>query len=192
MKLERNFYLQNGLDLGKSLIGKILVHESKEGITKGIIVETESYMGENDPASHSYKKNSTRTKIQYEIGGHAYIYLIYGMYHCMNVVANEKNIPESVLIRALEPIEGIELMKKRRKTEKLKNLCSGPGKLCQAMGINMTHYGTDLCDNIIYIEDNKKDYEIEQSKRIKIDYAGDAKDYLWRFTAKNNKYISKK
>lgn len=192
MKLTRKFYLQNGIDLAKSLIGKVLVHNSPEGITKGIIVETEAYMGHIDPASHSYKQNSKRTQIQYGDGGYAYVYLIYGMYHCFNIVASNKNNPESVLIRAIEPIEGIELMKKRRKTDKINNLCNGPGKLTQAMAINMNHYGTDLCSNIIYLEDNlMKNFEIVESKRINIDYAGEAKDYLWRFTAKDNKFVSK-
>lgn len=195
MKITREFYQRDAITVAKDLLGLTLVHETKEGITKGIIVETEAYMGLKDAAAHSYKNTrSGRTNVQYGVGGHAYIYLIYGMYYCMNVVTNELNIPEVVLLRALEPIEGIDLMKQRRGTDKILNLCSGPGKLCSAMGINQANYGMDLCGNQLYLEkfpEHKSD-EIIASKRINIDYAGDAKDYLWRFTMKDNKYISAK
>ena len=198
MKVNRDFYQRSAIEVAKDLLGLILVHKTKEGITKGKIVEVEAYMGPIDPAAHSYKNiKSGRTEIQYGYGGYAYIYLIYGMYYCMNIVTNTENIPEVVLIRALEPIDGIDLMKQRRKTEKLKNLCSGPGKLCAAMGINKNNYGMDLCGNQLYLEypDNmfhKESIDIVASKRINIDYAGEAKDYLWRYTIKNNDYISVK
>lgn len=151
-------------------------------------------MGEVDAAAHSYKKKSTRTNIQYGEGGFAYIYLIYGMHYCMNIVTNKPDKPEAVLIRALEPIEGIELMKKRRKLDKVINLTNGPGKLCMAMGINKDNYGMDLCSDQLYLEypTINEQVEVIPSKRINIDYAGEAKDYLWRFTIKNNKYISVK
>lgn len=199
MKINREFYQRTALEVGKDLLGLILVHETKEGITKGRIVETEAYMGVVDKASHSYgNRKSVRTQIQYKEGGFAYIYLIYGMYSCMNVVCNKEDIPEAVLIRGLEPIEGIELMKKRRNTERILNLCSGPGKLCEAMGITREQYGMDLCGSRLYIEkgdfirDKDEETQIEQSKRINIDYAEEAKDYEWRFTIKNNKFISKR
>ncbi|WP_033168104.1 DNA-3-methyladenine glycosylase [Clostridium sp. KNHs205] len=195
MKLSREFYRQDGINLGKALLGKVLVHESEEGITKGIIVETESYMGVIDAAAHSYKgKRDGRCNIQYNEGGYAYIFLIYGMYNCMNIVANKENIPEVVLLRALEPLEGIDIMEKRRKNTKFKMLLNGPGKLCQGMGITKEHYGLDLCNSKLYLEEPKKSekIEIETSKRINIDYAGEAKDYLWRFTIKNNPYVSVK
>lgn len=195
MKLPREFYHQDGVSLAKALLGKVLVHKTDEGITKGIIVETESYMGIIDAAAHSYKgKKDGRCNIQYNEGGYAYIYMIYGMYYCMNIVANKENIPEVVLLRALEPLDGIELMEKRRKNTKRKALLSGPGKLCQAMRIGKEDYGTDLCGSQLYLEEpeTKTDFEIEASKRINIDYAGEARDYLWRFTIKGNPYISVK
>lgn len=193
MKLTREFYQKNGIEVAKNLLGKVLVHKTKEGTTKGIIVETESYMGKIDKAAHSYKKGSyERTKIQYEQGGYAYVYMIYGMYYCMNVTANKENLPEAVLIRALEPLENIELMQKRRKTNNIKNLCSGPGKLASAMGITKEQYGLDLLGDELYIEDyNKTEFEIEATKRINIDYAEEAKDFLWRFIIKGNPYVSK-
>lgn len=194
MKLSRDFYQRSAVEVAKDLLGCSLVHESEEGITKGRIVEVEAYMGNQDPAAHSYNNRSARTEIQYGEGGFAYIYLIYGMYYCMNIVTNSIDQPEVVLLRALEPLEGIELMKLRRKTDKIRNLCSGPGKLCIAMGINKTHYGMDLCGEQLYLEtpDQKDNLEIAATKRINIDYAGEAKDYLWRYTIKDSKYLSVK
>lgn len=195
MKVTKDFYQRTALDVAPELLGFVLVHETKEGITKGIIVEVEAYLGPIDAAAHSYKSpRSTRTEIQYGEGGYAYIYLIYGMHYCMNVVANSMDIPEVVLIRALEPVEGIELMKERRGTDKFDNLCSGPGKLCSAMGINKSNYGMDLCGNQLYLEypKNQETVEIVASKRINIDYSGEAKDYLWRYTVKGNKFVSLK
>lgn len=195
MKLPREFYRQDAVSLAKALLGKVLVHHTPEGVIKGIIVETESYMGVIDAAAHSYKgKKDGRCNIQYNEGGYAYIYMIYGMYYCMNIVANEENVPEVVLLRALEPLEGIPLMEQRRNTNKRKALLSGPGKLCQAMEIGKDSYGTDLCEDILYVEEpeQRTDFEIEASKRINIDYAGEAKDYLWRFTIKDNPFVSVK
>jgi DNA-3-methyladenine glycosylase len=193
MKITKDFYQRNALEVAKDLLGLVLVHKTDQGITKGKIVEVEAYMGTIDAASHAYKTKSQRTNIQYEEGGYAYIFLIYGMYYCMNIVANEANVPEAVLLRALEPVAGIELMKERRKTDKLMNLCSGPGKLCDAMGIDKNNYGMNLFEDVLYLErpDTLEEIEIEASKRINIDYAGEAKDYLWRFTIKDNKFISK-
>lgn len=194
MKLKREFYLEEGVSLAKNLIGKVLVHESADGITKGVIVETEAYMGKIDDAAHSYKGKSERTNIQYGMGGYAYIYLIYGMHYCMNIVANVEEHPEAVLIRALEPIEGIDLMKLRRKTDQIRNLCNGPGKLCQAMEINKSHYGIDLCGDIMYLEENNHCdiVTVVASKRINIEYAENSKDNLWRFTLADSKFISAK
>lgn len=194
MKLKRDFYNRDALTVSEEILGKTLVHITEEGITKGKIVEVEAYMGPQDKAAHSYGNlYSERTKIQYGEGGFAYVYLIYGMYICMNIVTNKESIPEVILIRALEPLEGIELMKKRRKTDNIKMLCNGPGKLSQAMGITKENYGDDLCGGSLYLEDGivipKK--QILKSKRINIDYAEEAKDYLWRFTIKDNPYVSK-
>ncbi len=190
MKCQREFYLRNGLEVAKDLIGKKLVHNSPEGLTSGIIVETEAYMGAIDAAAHSYKGLTERTKIQYGVGGYAYVYLIYGMYACFNVVANIEEIPECVLIRALQPIDGIELMKIRRKKNNLRDLCSGPGKLTQAMGITKNHYGKDLCDDEIFIEEKIFNPTITATKRINVDYAGDAANYLWRFIFNDSEFIS--
>lgn len=192
MKLKRNFYVRPGLSVARDLIGKQLVHCSSEGVTKGIIVETEAYIGPEDAASHAYKSLRTeRTEIQYGIGGYIYIYTIYGLHTCMNVVANQKDLPEVVLIRALQPTVGIELMQNRRQKQSIRELCNGPGKLSQAMGITKNCYGMDLCGNELYIETvSGIDLSVSATKRINIDYAGEAVNYLWRFVLSNNKFIS--
>lgn len=192
-KLDRSFYNRNVLTVAEEILGKILVHKMPEGIVKGRIVEVEAYDGSMDKAAHAYPNLLTdRTRIQFGEGGYAYVYLIYGMYHCMNIVTGNVNEPQVLLLRALEPVEGIELMEKRRKTTKLKNLCSGPGKLCQAMGITGEDYGKDLCGNEIYLEDAPAllAENILRSKRINIDYAEEAKEFLWRYTIKDDPFVS--
>ncbi|HHX56104.1 MAG TPA: DNA-3-methyladenine glycosylase [Clostridiales bacterium] len=193
MKIKKDFYKVSALELAPKLLGLNLVHNTKEGITKGKIVEVEAYMGTKDKAAHAYSGIPTkRTKPMFGEAGHSYVYLIYGMYYCMNVVANKVGKAEAVLIRALEPIEGIELMNNRREGKVLKQLCSGPGKLCIAMGINKANNEMDLSGNQLYIEDpkEKEEFVVEKSKRINIDYAQEAKDYLWRYTIKDSKFLS--
>ncbi len=192
--LQRDFYQRNANLVAPDLLGKILVHDSKSGRTSGIIVEVESYVGPEDKGAHSYmNKRTPRTEIQFGPGGYAYIYSIYGMHYCFNVVTNGINKPEVVLIRALEPFEGIELMQARRKTNKIGELCSGPGKLCTALDISNSNYGEDLCRNILYIDNwlQIPKSEICVSPRVKIDYAEECKDYFWRYYIKDNDYVSK-
>ena len=193
MKLEREFYLCDGIGLSKKLLGKVLVRNKNGIITSARIVETEAYMGPNDKGAHSYGgKREGRCSVQYGPGGFAYVYLIYGMYNCFNVVANGPEKPEVSLIRALEPLTGIEHMMSRRNTDKVKNLCSGPGKLCMAMDIDRSLYGADLCGDELYlIDDGYSGFEIQATKRINIDYAEEAVDFPWRFIIKGNKFISK-
>ncbi|HOA96168.1 DNA-3-methyladenine glycosylase [Acetivibrio saccincola] len=193
MKLKRDFYERDTLEVAKELLGKYIIRVSEEGTTVGKIVEVEAYIGPLDAAAHTYRgKRSSRTEVAFGPGGHGYVYLIYGMYHCFNIVTNVQGKPEMVLIRAVEPVEGIELMKKRRNTEVLKNLCSGPGKLCQAMDITKKLHGIDLCGDNLYLLDNEKvrEEDIIFTPRINIDYAGEAKEYPWRFLIKDNKFIS--
>lgn len=193
MKLPKEFYQRSGLEVAPDLLGLTLVHNTKEGILKGKIIEVEAYMGTKDAAAHSYSgKPTKRTQVMFGPAGFAYVYLIYGMHYCMNVVNNDINVPEAVLIRALEPLEGIEIMKRRRQGRKLKDLCNGPGKLCSAMGITKEHNGMDLTGDQLYLErpENKELFTIERSKRINIDYAKEAKDYLWRFTIADSPFLS--
>ncbi len=177
------------------MIGKYLVRNSDAGTTIGKIVEVEAYMGTKDAAAHSYKGVITdRIRVMFGEGGHAYVYMIYGMYYCFNIVTNGLNVPYAILIRALEPIEGIELMQKRINKEKITQLCNGPGKLCKAMAINKNDNGIDLCGNKIYLIEGERIEEenIIATPRINIDYSGAAKDYLWRFIIKDNPYLSRK
>ncbi|MBR2518278.1 MAG: DNA-3-methyladenine glycosylase [Selenomonadaceae bacterium] len=192
MKLPREFYLRDGLTVARELIGKKIVTNLPEGLTGGIIVETEAYMGTRDAAAHSYRGKTERTKIFFGAGGFVYVYLIYGMHLCTNVVANVEDVPEAVLIRALEPTDGIELMKIRRGKKNLRELCSGPGKLSQALGVTKNFYGADLCGEEIFIETTDFQTEISATKRINVDYAGEAANFPWRFIAAGNKFLSVK
>ena len=192
MKLTREFYLRDGLTVARELIGKKLVTRLPEGVTSGIIVETEAYMGTIDAAAHSYRGKTERTKIFFGAGGFVYVYLIYGMYLCTNVVANAADVPEAVLIRALEPVDGVELMKLRRGKNNLRELCSGPGKLSQALGVTKNFYGADLCGEEIFIETTDFQATVAATKRINVDYAGAAADYPWRFVAAGNPFLSVK
>mgnify|MGYP002626913110 CR=1 FL=1 len=192
-KLTRNFYLRNACTVAYELIGKILVHRQNENITSGIIIEAEAYRGPEDKAAHSYNNRRTaRTEIMFHDGGFAYVYMIYGMHCCFNITANIYGKPEAVLIRALEPLEGIDIMKARRKTDSVKNLCNGPGKLCSAMGITRELYGEDLCSENLYVTDNKKPAPIvSTSPRINIDYAEEYINVPWRYYAEGSRYISR-
>lgn len=192
-KVLRDFYNRDVLTVAEEILGKTFVHITREGVTKGKIVEVEAYNGSCDKAAHSYKNlRSRRTEVQYGEGGYLYVYLIYGMHICTNFVVNRVNMPEVLLLRALEPVEGTELMKKRRKTENIKILCNGPGKLSQAMGIGRENYGDDLCGDNFYLEDAPvlAEREIVRTKRIHIDYAQEAVDFPWRFYVRGNPWVS--
>lgn len=193
-KLERCFYERETLEVSKDLLGKYIVHNVADGRTMGKIVEVEAYIGPEDPACHAYKgKCTNRTKVMFGQGGHAYVYLIYGVYYCMNIVTSQESYPEAVLIRAIEPIDGLERMKKRRGTDKLLNLCSGPGKLCAAMGISKIQNGIDLCGETLYLLEGERISPecIVSTPRINIDYAGEGRTYPWRFIIKDSPFVSK-
>jgi len=191
VKLKSAFYLnENVLEISKALLGKKLCTQFDEAYTSGIIIETEAYAGITDKASHAYGGRRTqRTQTMYMKGGVAYIYLCYGMHHLFNIVTNQKDIPNAVLIRALLPVDGITTMLKRRKKNKLdKTLSSGPGSLCQALGITVHSDGTRLDSDKIWIENTTidlKDYKITSSPRIGIAYAKEHALLPWRFCLKN-------
>lgn len=189
-KLPRAFYNRPTLKVAKELLGKYLVVNKKGKKLSGKIVETEAYIGPDDPASHAYRGMTRRNKIMFGNPGYAYVYFTYGMYHCLNFVTEKKGYPAAVLIRALEPVEGIGVMTKRRKKEKPEDLTSGPGKLCQALGIDRSLCGADLCGKIIYVEDRgEKKGAIVSASRIGIDQGRDKK---WRLYLKNSKFVSRK
>ena len=202
-RLPQSFYeAYDTRTLAQKLLGCELVHNSPDGITSGIIVETEAYL-QDDPACHAYQKRTTRTEPMYAAAGTIYVYLIYGMYQCVNVVSNKINCGEAVLIRALQPTAGIELMEMRRalsrknnspilqKPVSLKELCRGPGKLVQAMGIERSiHNAQSLVDSNLYImpSTSGEPFEVEISKRIGLTQGA---DFLYRYSIKNNPFVSK-
>ena len=192
MTLDRSFFMRSTLQAARELIGQELVCVTPVGETRGVIVETEAYLGTADDAAHSYRGRTERVRALFGSKGCAYIYLIYGMHLCLNISCGPDENPECILVRALEPVSGIELMQRRRNTERLKNLCSGPGKLCAAMGITRSHYGADMCDcsSGLYLE-TRTSLEAVASRRIGIDYAEKCRDELWRFTAKGNSFVSR-
>src|SRR4051812_33493100 len=190
-RLPEEFYEQTTLNLAKELLGCLLVKETNEGIAAGYIVETEAYIGPGDRAAHSYQNRRTkRTEVMFHRSGLAYTYLMHT--HCLfNVVSGGEEKPEAVLIRALEPRTGIELMKRRRGLEDLKSLTSGPGKLTKSMGISIEDYGRPLTSPPIYIAKGICPESISAGKRIGINNSGDARDYPWRFWITNSKYVSR-
>jgi DNA-3-methyladenine glycosylase len=197
-KLGYSFYNRSSvLKIAEELLGKILVTELEGRRTAGRIVETEAYRGQVDKASHAYGGRRTkRTEIMYGEAGRAYVYLCYGIHHLFNIVTNKKNIPHAILIRALEPLEGIEIMLDRtRKTRLDFSLTRGPGNVSKALGLSARHTGENLLDDTVFLEDDgfrvqKKDIQI--TRRIGVDYAAEDALLLYRFSVKGNKYVSGK
>ncbi len=178
MRLDEHFYLnENVVDVARQLIGKVLHTHLEGGYAAGIITETEAYNGIIDKASHAYGgRRTTRTEIMYKSGGCAYVYLCYGIHSLFNVVTNASNIPHAVLIRAIQPLEGIPLMEARRNLRVTsKRFSNGPGSTAQALGIHFSHTGLSLSGNKIWIEDTGITYpqtQIKATPRIGVEYAG--------------------
>jgi DNA-3-methyladenine glycosylase len=190
--LGRAFYDRSPLVVAREIIGKKLFRNMSEGSElSGIIVEAEAYEGNRDPASHAFRGKTPRNEVMFGEAGHAYIYFTYGFHHCLNLVtSNRFGMASAVLIRAVEPISGIEEMKARRKTNTITQLTSGPGKLCQAFLIDRSLNGTDvtMIDSPIRIEDTSLDIRIAVSTRIGIKQATDR---MWRFYSSTSPYVSK-
>lgn len=199
-KLPPEFYLQDTVQVARQLIGKLLVRRVEGQTLSAIICETEAYTGFSDKACHSYKGSSPRTRVMFEVGGKAYVYLIYGMYSCLNVTTREEGVPEAVLIRAASPVEGIERMmqlrqsKKPIKSLKENTLLSGPGRLCDALAITREQNGLSLCGDELFICKGVElpQQQIAATPRINIDYAQEAKDYLYRFVDTKSPCLSVK
>ena len=195
-KLPREFYIRpNVLTVARELLGKLLVVRSKNGKRiSGRIVEVEAYRGPQDRAAHSYGGRRTkRTEPMYGIGGTAYVFFVYGMYNQFNVVTNLVDVPHAILIRAVEPVEGIEFMRRRRGKQTDRNLTNGPGKLCLAMDIDRRLDGADLLGNKVWLEDGEKipRRQIMSGPRIGIDYAEEWKDKPWRFWVLGSPFASR-
>jgi DNA-3-methyladenine glycosylase len=195
-KLPREFYTRpNVLQVARDLLGKLLVVPARSGKrVSGRIVEVEAYRGPQDRAAHSYGGRRTkRTEPMYGIGGTAYVFFVYGMYYQFNVVTNVPDTPHAVLVRAVEPIEGIDLMRKRRRGQPDHNLTNGPGKLCIALDIDRRLDGADLLGSRVWLEDAGKipRSEVMSGPRIGIDYAGEWIEKPWRFWIKGNPFVSR-
>ncbi|MDR5694782.1 MAG: DNA-3-methyladenine glycosylase [Armatimonadota bacterium] len=187
--LPREFFSRDPVSVARELLGHFLVHETAQVRCVGRIVEVEAYGGEDDPASHA-RVRTPRSEIMWGAPGIAYVYFIYGNHHCLNVVTEPEGIPGAVLIRALEPLEGIEWMQRRRGVEKLTLLASGPGRLTQAMGINLSHNGWDLTRPPLYIADGSPTpFEVEATPRIGVIAA---KERLWRFYIRGSPFVSRR
>jgi len=198
--LDRDFYNRDSLIVAQALLGKVLVREIDGQRLSAKIVETEAYMGIEDKAAHSYGgKRTQRVEVMYGGPGYAYVFLIYGMYNCFNVVTREGGIPQAVLVRAVEPLDGLDAMAQQRfqlaccqlSRSQTKGLTNGPGKLCKALAIDKRLNGEDLCGSRLYIEaGGPEQFTTVPAKRVGIDYAEEAKDFYWRFYIKDNQYVS--
>ncbi|WP_194852217.1 DNA-3-methyladenine glycosylase [Nonlabens antarcticus] len=199
MKLSASYYQHNDVVfLAKDLIGKTIISRVDDQLTSGIITETEAYRGVDDKACHAHLgKFTERTKVMYEPGGVAYVYLCYGIHNLFNIITNTDQQADAVLIRAVEPVDGIDLMLERRGKSTLeKSLTSGPGNFSKAFALDRSHYGEDLTGDLIWIEDDAefrfRESEITACKRIGIDYAAEDKNLPWRFYLNTSKYVSKR
>jgi DNA-3-methyladenine glycosylase len=193
LKLERDFYSRPALDVATDLLGKVLVRRLSGRRLSGMIVETEAYVGPHDLACHASKGRTPRTEVMFGPAGHAYIYMIYGFYFCLNVVTDCVGFASAVLIRALEPMENVKLMKTLRgHPARDIDIASGPGKLCRAMSIDKQLNGVDMEGRTLWVEDRQIDVPgIVQAPRVGIDYAGEYRDKLWRFYIDGNPHVSR-
>lgn len=196
MKLDRNFYLRTDTArVARELLGKLLAVPAADGTrVSGMIVETEAYLGVDDRAAHSFGgRRTARNEVMYGLAGHVYVFFVYGMYNQFNVVCGPRDHPHAILIRAVEPVEGVEIMRARRGEMKDKNLTSGPGKLCIAMDIDRSLNGEDLLGERVWIEENQaiKKNDVEIGPRVGIDYAGEDAELPLRFWISGNPFVSR-
>jgi DNA-3-methyladenine glycosylase len=192
-KLVRAFYSRPALEVAPDLLGKVLVRRLGRRTVSGKIVETEAYIGPHDLACHASKGRTPRTAIMFGPPGYAYVYMIYGFYFCLNVVTEPPGYPAAVLIRAVEPVENVDVMRRlRNNPERDTNIASGPGKVCMAMSIDKQLNGADFLGARIWIEDRDLDPgPILTSPRAGIDYAGEYRDKPWRFYVDGNPHVSR-
>jgi DNA-3-methyladenine glycosylase len=180
--LTRRFYDKTAIDLAKASLGRIFVHDSPDGLTAGQIVEVEAYCGAKDPGSHAFSGKTPRTEVMFGPPGFLYVYFTYGMHHCCNIVSGPDGVAGAVLIRAVKPLEGIDLMSTRRGSDKLRDLARGPGRFCKAFGLDRTHDGADLTNGRIWIEGRPlRGVDISVSPRIGLSAGADKP---WRFYVK--------
>ena len=185
-KLARAFYERPTVEVARELLGKYLVHRTARGVIVGRIVETEAYVGPEDRASHAWRGLTPRTAVMFGPPGYAYVYLIYGVHHCLNIVTEREGYPAAVLIRALEPIAP-----DAARTPLIPN---GPGKVCRYLGVDRTFNGLDLCGSVLYVEDRGEAIAPEHivaAPRIGVEYAGPWSEKPWRFYIHGNPFVSR-
>jgi DNA-3-methyladenine glycosylase len=194
--LSREFHGRDAVTVARALLGKIVVHETAEGVAVARIVETEAYRGPADRASHSWGgRRTARNEVMYGPPGRAYVYFIYGMHWCLNVVTAEEGVPEAVLVRAAEPLEGAELMRARRGVAVADaELLRGPGNLCRALGITGERNGADLALPPLFVADAPavRASRVRETPRIGVDYAGADSALPWRFVVADSPSVSGK
>ena len=193
-RIDKEEFLHNPFAVATDvLLGSYLCSNIGGKFSAGKITELEVYIGAEDKACHAYLNRKTpRNAVMFEAGGLAYVYFVYGMHHQFNVVVSPEGVADAILIRSLEPVAGLDIMQKRRNNTKISNLTTGPGKLCQALGITREHNALDLTGNLIWLSPRIETPEFISSARIGIDYAEEYKDKPWRFLIADNKFISKK
>jgi DNA-3-methyladenine glycosylase len=188
--LPRNFYARPSTLVAKELIGKVLVRNLPQRKLEGIMVETEAYGGLDDPASHAFRGLTNRNRAMFKEVGHTYVYFTYGFHHCLNFVAKRGEGAGAVLIRAVQPVEGLDFMRKQRGVSEILSLCNGPGKLCQAFAIDGKQNEADVTDgnSSIFVVRGSRRYAVSKSVRIGIKKGLDKK---WRYYARDNRFVSK-
>jgi len=190
LPLSRDFYSRYVVDVARSLLGKVLVRIVDEGIMAGLIVEVEAYRGSDDPASHAYRGMTERNKVMWSKPGTAYVYQIYGIHYCLNVVAEPEGSPAAVLIRAVEPILGLELMLRNRRVDDIRSLTNGPAKLTKALAINRSFNGWDLTlGEKLYIS---RGIDVDEEHVVVTPRIGVRDRRPWRFYIKGNRFVSKR
>tara|TARA_B100000315_G_C14562843_1_gene581389 strand:+ start:1672 stop:2277 length:606 start_codon:yes stop_codon:yes gene_type:complete len=188
--LEYNFYLRSTRIVAQEILGKFIVRSLKNKFLIGKIVEVEAYEGSNDPGSHAYGNVTARNYIMYGPPGFSYVYFIYGIHYCLNIVTEKIGIPGAILVRALEPIHGSDIMKQNRNTSRLTNLTNGPAKLTQALNITSNHNNLNLtCDDELYIcrSINKENFNIANDFRIGVKKENNKP---WRYFIESNPFVS--
>jgi DNA-3-methyladenine glycosylase len=189
--LPRAFYARPVLQVARDCIGKHLVHDCADGLLVGRVVEAEAYRGPEDRAAHSFGgRRTARTEVMFGPPGHAYVFFVYGLHHHVNLVTTAVGKPHAVLIRAIEPIAGVEAMAARRRMPAgQRELSNGPGKLCQALGIDRSFNGMDLTAPPLFLSDGPR-CKVARATRVGVDYAGVWKERLWRFYDPLSRYVS--
>ncbi len=191
--LAQSFYNRPAKIVAQDLLGKVLFHKTEKGIISGYIVETESYGGKDDPASHAYKKLTPRNSVMFGPPGYVYVYLCYGFHNLFNVITDKEGIPSAVLLRAIEPIKGMDIMKKNRKINNTVELTNGPGKFTQAFLIDKNFNKKPVYKGkLLILDSDYRDFKIVKKKRIGIKLGAPSAEKLLRFYIKDNQFVSQK